>query len=111
MAAEKQTPEAEQAMEALCRGYWFPLCGYLRRKGSTQQEAEDLTQSFFTERVVTKKIFNGVSAGKGKFRNWLLASLKNYVNNEWDKRTAEKRGGKACHVSLNLEGAEDFYSM
>ena len=110
-AAEQQTPEAEQAMEALCKDYWFPLYGYLRRKGSTPQEAEDLTQSFFAERVVTKKIFKGGSADKGKFRNWLLASLKNYVNNEWDKRTAEKRGGKAGHVSLDLEGAEDFYSM
>ena len=110
-AAEQQTPEAEQAMEALCKDYWFPLYGYLRRKGSTPQEAEDLTQSFFAGRVVTKKIFKGVSADKGKFRNWLLASLKNYVNNEWDKRTAEKRGGKAGHVSLDLEGAEDFYSM
>jgi RNA polymerase sigma factor (sigma-70 family) len=110
-AARTQSPEAEQALEALCRQYWYPLYTWLRRKGHSPHEAEDMTQEFFSRRIVTKLIFKGVQPGGGKFRTWLLNSLQNLVHNEWDKRHALKRGGERTHVPLETGDAEGRYAM
>ncbi len=83
---------AERAMGELAGMYWFPLYAYLRRKGLGPVEAEDLVQGFFT-RLVEKDALAAADREKGRFRSFLLASLKNFVANEWDKGQAQKRGG------------------
>lgn len=72
-------------MEALTLHYWFPLYAFLRRKGLKAETAEDMTQEFFVQRILSRKIFRGTDPSRGKFRSWLLTSLQNFVHNEWDK--------------------------
>ena len=108
-AAQTQSPEAQQALETLCKAYWYPLYAYLRRKGYGPPAAEDLTQDFFARRVVTKLIFRGAHPGRGKFRTWLLNSLQNLALNERDRQQALKRGGDQPHCSLDLQDAEGRY--
>ena len=108
-AAQTQSPETCGALETLCAAYWYPLYAYVRRKGYSPQEAEDLTQEFFARRVITKLIFAGMRAGQGKFRTWLLNSLQNMLCNEWDRQNAQKRGGGQPHVPVDLQDAEGRY--
>ena len=110
-AARSDSPEAQQAMAQLCRSYWYPLYAFLRRKGSSREEAEDATQDFFAERVLTKRIFEGAQADQGRFRTWLLNSLRNHTVNEWQRRRAQKRGGGVSHTSLDLTDAEGRYLL
>lgn len=99
---------AAGAMEALCRNYWYPLYVFIRRRGSDPHEAEDLTQAFFAF-LLAKEGLKKVDRAKGRFRTFLLAALTNFLNNEWDKRQALKRGGQCRIVSLNEMAAEDRY--
>ena len=108
-ATQTQSPEASEALETLCAAYWYPLYAYVRRKGYSAPEAEDLTQEFFARRVVTKLIFRSVRAGEGKFRTWLLNSLQNMMCNERDRQHAQKRGGNQAHVPVDLQDAEGRY--
>lgn len=108
-AARTASPEAEAALEKLCSSYWYPLYAYLRRGGHASHAAEDLTQEFFASRIVTKRIFQGVLPGAGRFRSWLLTSLQNMVKNEWEKEQAVKRGGAQPHLSLDFQSAEGRY--
>ena len=109
-AARTASPEAEAALEALCNTYWYPLYAYLRHSGNSRQAAEDLTQEFFASRIITKRIFQGIQPGAGRFRSWLLTSLQNMVRNEWEKEQAAKRGGTHLHCSLDIESAEGRYA-
>jgi len=109
-AARTASPEAAAALEALCKTYWYPLYAYLRHSGNSRHAAEDLTQEFFASRIVTKRIFQGIQPGAGRFRSWLLTSLQNMVRNEWEKEQAAKRGGQHPHFSLDLESAEGRYA-
>lgn len=72
-AARTDSPEAQAALEKLCVAYWYPLYAYLRRRGRSPSEAEDLTQEFFAARVVTKRTFHGADPSAGRFRSWLVA--------------------------------------
>ncbi len=108
-AARTASPEAQAALEKLCVAYWYPLYAYLRRSGHAPHNAEDLTQEFFASRLVTKRIFQNVQPGMGRFRSWLLTSLQNMVKNEWEKQQAAKRGGTRSHLSLDFESAEGRY--
>ena len=110
-AARTASPLAEAALEKLCIAYWYPLYAYLRRSGHAPHAAEDLTQEFFASRVVTKRIFQGIQPGAGRFRSWLLTSLQNMVKNEWEKGQAAKRGGARPHFSLDFQSAEGRYSI
>jgi DNA-directed RNA polymerase specialized sigma24 family protein len=93
-AGRRSTPEAEQALAKLCGAYWPPIYAYLRRRGYLAPEAEDLTQSFFV-RLLEKNRLRDASPERGKFRSFLLASLKHFLANEWDRAKARKRGGGA----------------
>lgn len=108
-AAKTQSPDALAALETLSTTYWYPLYAYLRKKGLSSHEAEDLTQEFFARRVVTKLIFKRVDCGQGKFRTWLLNSMQNLLRNEWDRQKAKKRGGDRPHVPLDATDAESRY--
>ena len=108
-ACQTASPEAEAALEKLCVAYWYPLYAYLRRSGHAPHDAEDLTQNFFASRIVTKRIFQGIQPGTGRFRSWLLTSLQNMVKNEREKAQAIKRGGAQPHLPLDFQSAEGRY--
>ena len=76
---------------------------------SAPHDAEDLTQNFFASRIVTKRIFQGIQPGTGRFRSWLLTSLQNMVKTEREKAKAVKRGGAQPHLPLDFESAEGRY--
>jgi len=101
---------ADEAMAELCRVYWFPLYAYVRRRGCETSEAEDLTQEFFA-RLLAKNYLASVTPEKGKFRAFLLASLKHFLANEWDRSRAQKRGGGRRPLSLDALNAEDRYRL
>jgi DNA-directed RNA polymerase specialized sigma24 family protein len=98
-----------RAMGELAQTYWFPLYAYLRRKGHAPPQAEDLVQGFFA-RLLEKDALAAVDRGKGKFRSFLLASLQNFLANEWDKGRAQKRGGGREALSLDALDAEARYA-
>ena len=103
-------PESASALETLCRTYWYPLYAYVRRRGHSPEEAEDLTQEFFA-RLLASNDLSGVDRSKGKFRSFLLAAINHFLANEWDRATAAKRGGNQILISLDDENAEERYRM
>jgi len=104
------TPSASEALENLCEVYWFPLYAYVRRRGHTKEDAEDLTQMFFAK-LLERPDFSGLHSREGKFRAYLLASLKHFLANEWDKATAVKRGGKLTRLSLDWTSADARFGL
>jgi RNA polymerase sigma factor (sigma-70 family) len=104
-AQDKKSPQSADALEKLCRTYWFPLYAYVRRSGQSKEDAEDLTQAFFT-RLLEKNFLDAAEPERGRFRSFLLVALKRFLANEWDRVRAQKRGGFQTHVSLDTELAE-----
>jgi RNA polymerase sigma-70 factor (ECF subfamily) len=109
-AGKRSTPQADRALEELCRTYWFPLYAYVRRRGHTKEDAEDLTQAFF-ERFLARNYLEGLSAERGRFRAFLLAALKHYLANEWDKSRRQKRGGGVPTLSLDWQTADTQFQV
>jgi RNA polymerase sigma factor (sigma-70 family) len=107
-AGRGDAAQSAAALEQLCQRYWHPIYAFIRRRGSDRHEAEDLTQAFFAH-LLDKESLKKVDPRKGKFRNFLLASLTNFLTNEWDKRTAWKRGGRSHIISLDDAAAEECY--
>jgi len=104
-AARTESPEpAMRALTELCQTYWPPLFAYIRRQGSDIHQAEDLTQAFFA-RLLEKNYLADADPGKGRFRSFLLASLKHFLANERDRERAQKRGGG--HAPIALDGLSD----
>lgn len=108
-AGRSQSTHARDALEQLCRAYWYPLYAFVRRQGYGPDDAQDLTQEFFA-RLIEKHYLQSVDQAKGKFRSFLLAALKHFLANEYYKATAQKRGGRASIVSLNAASAETTYA-
>lgn len=102
-------PEAgeasRRALAELCQGYWFPLYAYLRRRGYATADAEDLVQAFFA-RLLEKRALAAADRERGRFRAFLLGSLKHFLINEWDRETRQKRGGGLPVVELDALDAE-----
>ena len=109
-AGQRHTPQADGALEVLCRTYWFPLYAYVRRRGHAKADAEDLTQAFFA-RFLEKNYLAGLDAERGRFRAFLLASLKHFLANEWDKSQAQKRGGGVLPLSLDWQTADTKFQV
>ena len=103
-AGRRKEPQADVALEELCHTYWYPLYAYVRRRGHSHEDAEDLTQAFFA-RFLEKNYLEGLSSDKGKFRAFLLVSLKHFLANEWDRANRQKRGGGI--TPLSLDGGQD----
>ena len=110
---------AAEAMQQLCRAYWYPLYAFIRQRGSTPHDAQDLTQEFFAQ-LLKRRDMATVRREKGKFRSFLLASLQHFLTNERKKAGRLKRGGillsvhcdnsewiKSAKRILESTGAED----
>ncbi len=109
-AKEEGLSRAGEALEALCRTYWYPLYAYIRRRGYAAPEAQDLTQEFLA-RLLGSNGLATVDRRKGRFRSFLLASLNHFLANEWDRARAAKRGGTAEVLSLNDAAVEARYAL
>ena len=107
-AGRRSEPEADAALEELCRTYWYPLYAFVRRQGCSHEDAEDLTQAFFA-RFLAKDYPEGLSQEKGRFRAFLLAAMKHFLANEWDRAHSQKRGGGAAFLPLAWEEADSWY--
>ena len=110
LAAGQKNSQAKEALQKLCRTYWYPLYVFVRRQGHGKHDAEDLTQEFFA-RLLTRDDLATVDREKGKFRSFLLASMKHFLANEWDKAQAKKRGGGKQILSINVQDFESKYAM
>jgi RNA polymerase sigma factor (sigma-70 family) len=102
-AGEGDSPQADAALEQLCRTYWYPLYAYVRRRGYRPEDAQDLTQEFFAH-VLEKRVFGQLEREGGKFRSFLLTALNHFLANEWARRNTQKRG--AGKVPFSLEELE-----
>lgn len=109
-AGRRHTPQSDHALEELCRTYWFPLYAYVRRRGHSKEDAEDLTQTFFA-RFLEKNYLEGLSAERGRFRAFLLAALEHFLANEWDKSQRQKRGGGVAPLSLAWQTADTQFQI
>ena len=108
-AGRSDTTHAHDALAKLCQAYWHPLYAYVRRRGHSPEDAQDLTQSFFAHLLEHNAVAT-VNPEKGRFRSFLLASLNNFLSDEWDKARAQKRGAGKI-VSLDTESAETWLSQ
>ena len=106
-AGDPQRKEARSALVSLCEGYWYPLYAYIRRRGYPADQAQDLTQGFFI-RVLEGRYLDRADPEKGRFRSFILTSLKFFVADEGDRQRAYKRGGGAV-VPLEFSSGEDRY--
>ena len=109
-AGRRSTAQSDQALEELCRTYWYPLYAYIRHHGRVKEDAEDLTQAFFAS-FLKKNYLEGLSSEKGKFRAFLLAALKHFLANEAARAGRQKRGGGMPVLSLDWEGADTHYRI
>ena len=104
-AGREDSPQTAEALESLCRSYWYPLYAYVRRHGHDAHDAPDLVQGFFA-RFLERKYLRHADRNRGRFRTFLLSSLQNFLINEWNKANREKRGGSRRILSLDEEMAE-----
>lgn len=106
-AGDPGRTEARSALATLCENYWYPLYAYLRRRGYPPDQAQDVTQEFFT-RVLEGRYLDRADPEKGRFRSFLLTSLKFFVADEEDRNRAHKRGGRAL-VPMEIWTGEERY--
>jgi RNA polymerase sigma factor (sigma-70 family) len=109
-ARDGSDTRARAALESLCQTYWQPLYAYIRAQGYGPDEARDLTQGFFAE-FLEKDFLAGVDPKKGRFRSFLLASVRHFLSHERDKAGALKRGGGTITLSLDIEAGEAGYAL
>jgi RNA polymerase sigma factor (sigma-70 family) len=107
-AAGCHSLDSAEALNELCRAYWFPVYAFIRRRGYSPEAAEDLSQEFFA-RILEHDTLSGARRERGKFRSFLLASLTNFLANEWDRSQAQKRGGGVTTLSLDFGAGEARY--
>ena len=107
--AAGDSPQASAALETLARAYWYPLYAYVRRNGHTPHNAQDLTQSFFA-RLLERGYLQLADKNQGRFRTFLLSSLKNFLINEWKRENRDKRGGNHVILSIDETSAETRFA-
>lgn len=106
----RPTSDTRRALTTLCETYWYPLYAFLRGRGHSPADAEDLTQAFFAA-LLEKEVISKADPAKGRFRSFLLKSLQNFAANAHARKTAAKRGGGAFQLSLELAQAEGRFSL
>ncbi len=109
-AGRQSSAQAQEALSILCRTYWQPIYAYVRHKGHSPPDAEDLTQEFFS-RLLQKHYLAGLQREGGRFRSFLLAAVNGFLANEWDKARAQKRGGGQKMLSIDRDTAESRYHL
>ncbi len=109
-ASAAGSPCAAEALEQLCRTYWYPLYAFVRRRGYGATEAEDLTQEFFAH-LLRRNFPAGIRPEGGRFRSYLVTALQHFLINEWENARAQKRGGGQPVYSLQALNAEDRYQL
>jgi len=109
-AGRPKSASYQQALETLCKTYWFPLYAYLRRQGYDSHQAEDYTQAFFAC-LLARGGLRLADPKRGKFRSFLLTSLKHFLSNERARARAKKRGGGRKVLSLDFQNAENQYAL
>jgi RNA polymerase sigma factor (sigma-70 family) len=109
MAGRNSAPGEKEALENLCRAYWYPLYAYVRRKGHAEEDAKDLTQQFFARLLQGDRLALADPA-RGRFRTFLLSALNHFLINEWIKTGRDKRGGAVEFVSLHTGDPENLYT-
>jgi RNA polymerase sigma factor (sigma-70 family) len=110
LEAQGQSPAAKEALEKLCRTYWRPVYGFIRRQGTRPQEAEDLTQGFFSL-LLERRDFDAVRKEKGRLRSYLLTSVKHFLASEQRRAMAIKRGKGQRLVPLEELSAKERIDM
>ena len=109
-AGDDDSKTRQSALESLCENYWYPLYSFARRKVQQREQAEDLIQSFFAT-LLEKNIVASADSGRGRFRAFLITSLKNHMANEWHKQNAAKRGGSRKLLSLDFDQGDSKYAI
>ncbi len=109
-AAQQDAPRVGEALEKLCRTYWYPLYAYVRRRGYEVEDAQDLTQGFFSQ-LLERQSFARVDPSKGLFRSFLLTAMNYYLADERDRARAQKRGGGQPILPLDAQTAEQRYRL
>lgn len=107
-AKDATSPEAHNALARLCQAYWYPLYCCVRRHGRSPEDAQDLTQAFFAK-LIEKNQISLADKERGRFRTFMLRSLENFLHNEHEKASTQKRGGGREIVSWDAESAENRY--
>ena len=107
---EASQSRARQALESLCRVYWYPLYAFVRSRGYSSDDAQDLTQSFFA-RLIETGGFVTADPERGRFRSYLLGAMKHFLANEWHRAQAKKRGGGVAFLELDALDPEARYAQ
>ena len=109
--AAKRTPlpESAAALEIICQAYWYPLYAYVRRCGQSPHDAQDLTQGFFC-RLLEKRWLDSADREKGRLRSFLIVALKKFMSNEWDRASAQRRGGGRAYAQIDTAFAESRFA-
>jgi RNA polymerase sigma-70 factor (ECF subfamily) len=109
-AGQSDSPQAAEALERLCRTYWYPLYAYVRRRGHSPEDAQDLTQEFFA-RLLKRNYPAQADRAKGRFRSFLLLTLNHFLSDERARGATQKRGGGQVLISLDAQASEDRYRL
>ncbi len=107
-AGRTDTTRAEDALAKLCSTYWYPLYAYVRRRGYSAHDAQDLTQAFFAQ-LLERQSLASADPNRGRFRSFLLGVMNHFLANEWTRAHAQKRGGGAKLLPLQFDTAETRY--
>jgi RNA polymerase sigma factor (sigma-70 family) len=107
-AGDERSPQAEAALTRLCQTYWLPVYAFVRKRGHSPEQGQDLTQAFFAN-FLEKQHVTKANRERGRFRSFLMISVENFLRNENDRAHAQKRGGGRQLLSLDEQDAEARY--
>lgn len=107
-AGDPKNPDSRRALQSLCEVYWYPLYAYVRRRGFSADEANDLTQEFFLK-ILSRSYIALADPDRGRFRSFLLAALRSFLADEWERGRAVKRGGAVVLPAFAIQGNEERY--
>jgi RNA polymerase sigma-70 factor (ECF subfamily) len=109
-AADSRHPDSAAALAELCSAYWYPVYAFVRRRGFGPDDAQDLTQGFFSQ-LLEKQTLKAARRERGRFRSFVLAALKFHLSHERGRADAKKRGGGKTLISLDADTAEGKYRL
>ncbi len=111
LAARSDSVRRREALEQLCTTYWPPIYGYLRRRGKSPSDAEDLTQSFFLH-LIESDFLDRPDPAQGRFRGYLVGALRHFLSNHFEREGAQKRGGQATFLDWSeLDPEREFAAL